>query len=175
MGCDKRMLSRVIFMRPQNAEEYGGDCALDYERIFRDYKDDVYRLAICYTNSRADAEDVCQTVFLKLMEQKSFQPGKEKQWLLRVTANECKNLLRSHWWKTTVPMDESLSVEPPLINETLQAVLSLEPKYRVAVYLHYYEMLSTQEIATLLHITQSTVTTQLSRARKLLKSKLEEE
>ena len=148
---------------------------MDYERIFRDYKDDVYRLAICYTNSRADAEDVCQTVFLKLMEQKSFQPGKEKQWLLRVTANECKNLLRSHWWKTTVPMDESLSVEPPLINETLQAVLSLEPKYRVAVYLHYYEMLSTQEIATLLHITQSTVTTQLSRARKLLKSKLEEE
>ena len=148
---------------------------MDHERLFRDYKDDVYRLAICYTRSREDAEDVCQTVFLKLMEQKSFQPGKEKQWLLRVTANECKNLLRSHWWKTTVPMDESLSVEPPLINETLQAVLSLEPKYRVAVYLHYYEMLSTQEIATLLHITQSTVTTQLSRARKLLKSKLEEE
>lgn len=148
---------------------------MDYERIFRDYKDDVYRLAICYTRSRADAEDVCQTVFLKLMEQKSFQPGREKQWLLRVTANECKNLLRSHWWKTTVPMDESLSVEPPLVNDTLQAVLSLEPKYRVAVYLHYYEMLSTQEIATLLHITQSTVTTRLSRARKLLKSKLEEE
>ena len=169
------MPSCVIFMRPQNAEEYGGDCVLDHERIFRDYKDDVYRLAICYTRSREDAEDVCQTVFLKLMEQKRFQPGREKQWLLRVTANECKNLLRFHWWKTTVPMDESLSAEPPQVNETLQAVLSLEPKYRVAVYLHYYEMLSTKEIATLLHITQSTVTTRLSRARKLLKSKLEEE
>lgn len=148
---------------------------MDHERLFRDYKDDVYRLAICYTRSREDAEDVCQTVFLKLMEQKRFQPGKEKQWLLRVTANECKNLLRSNWWKNTVPMDESLSAEPPQVNETLQAVLSLEPKYRVVVYLHYYEMLSTQEIATLLHITQSTVTTRLSRARKLLKSKLEEE
>ena len=117
---------------------------------------------------------MCQTVFLKLMEQKSFQAGKEKQWLLRVTANECKNLLRSHWWKTTVPMDESLSVEPPQVNETLQAVLSLEPKYRVVVYLHYYEMLSTQEIANLLHITRSAVTTRLSRARSQLKSKLEE-
>lgn len=147
---------------------------MDYAAIFREYRDDVYRLAICYTKSREDAEDVCQTVFLKLMEQKSFQPGKEKQWLLRVTANECKNLLRSHWWKTTVPMDETVSVEPPEVNETLQAVLSLEPKYRVVVYLHYYEMLSTQEIASLLHITRSAVTTRLSRARALLKPKLEE-
>jgi RNA polymerase sigma-70 factor (ECF subfamily) len=147
---------------------------LDYAAIFREYLDDVYRLAICYTNSREDAEDVCQTVFLKLMEQKSFQPGKEKQWLLRVTANECKNLLRSHWWKTTVPMDDTVSVEPPEVNETLQAVLSLEPKYRVVVYLHYYEMLSTQEIASLLHITRSAVTTRLSRARQMLKTKLEE-
>lgn len=147
---------------------------MDYAAIFRVYRDDVYRLAICYTKSREDAEDVCQTVFLKLMEQKSFQPGKEKQWLLRVTANECKNLLRSHWWKTTVPMDESISVEPPEENETLQAVLSLEPKYRVVIYLHYYEMLSTEEIAKLLHITRSAVTTRLSRARALLKPKLEE-
>ena len=147
---------------------------MDYAAIFREYRDDVYRLAICYTKSREDAEDVCQTVFLKLMEQKSFQPGKEKQWLLRVSANECKNLLRSHWWKTTVPMDETVSVEPPEVNETLQAVLSLEPKYRVVIYLHYYEMLSTEEIGKLLHITRSAVTTRLSRARALLKPKLEE-
>ena len=147
---------------------------MDYAAIFREYRDDVYRLAICYTKSREDAEDVCQTVFLKLMEQKSFQPGKEKQWLLRVTANECKNLLRSHWWKTTVPMDDTVSVEPPEVNETLQAVLSLEPKYRVVIYLHYYEMLSTEEIGKLLHITRSAVTTRLSRARQMLKEHLKE-
>ena len=147
---------------------------MDYAAIFREYRDDVYRLAICYTKSREDAEDVCQTVFLKLMEQKSFQPRKEKQWLLRVTANECRNLLRSHWWKTTVPMDETVSVEPPEVNETLQAVLSLEPKYRVVIYLHYYEMLSTEELGKLLHITRSAVTTRLSRARQMLKEHLKE-
>ena len=147
---------------------------MDYAAIFRAYRDDVYRLAICYTKSQEDAEDVCQTVFLKLMEQKSFQPGKEKQWLLRVTANECKNLLRSHWWKTTVPMDETVSVEPPEVNETLQAVLSQEPKYRVVIYLHYYEMLSAEEIGKLLHITRSAVTTRLSRARQMLKEHLKE-
>lgn len=147
---------------------------MDHAQLFRDYRDDVYRLAVCYTKSREDAEDVCQTVFLKLLEQKTFQPGKEKQWLLRVTANECKNLLRCHWWKTTVPMEDTLAVDPPEVNEVLQSVLALEPKYRVVVYLHYYEMLSTQEIAGLLHITRSAVTTRLSRARALLKTKLKE-
>lgn len=148
---------------------------MDYAQIFRDYRDDVYRLAVCYTRSREEAEDVCQTVFLKLLEQKNIASGKEKQWLMKVAANECRNLLRSHWWKTTVPMEDTISVEPPQVNETLQAVLSLEPKYRIVVYLHYYEMLSTEEIGKLLHITRSAVTTRLSRARAMLKSKLKED
>ena len=147
---------------------------MNYSEIFHQYKDDVYRLAISYTKSREDAEDICQTVFLKLMEQKDFLPGREKAWLMQVTANECRNLLRSHWWKTTVSMDDTLSVDVPEINEVLQSVLSLKPKYRVVVYLFYYEMLSTEEIAKLLHIKRSCVTTRLSRAREILKSKLEE-
>lgn len=147
---------------------------LDIQDLFCRYRDDVYRLAISYTRSRADAEDVCQSVFLKLLEQKDFHPGKEKQWLLRVTANECKNLLRSHWWKTTVSMEETLSIDPPELNETLQCILSLPPNYRVVVYLHYYEGMTAQEIARLLHITPSAVTTRLSRARTMLKPKLEE-
>ena len=147
---------------------------MNYSEIFHQYKDDVYLLAISYTKSREDAEDICQTVFLKLMEQKDFLPGREKAWLMQVTANECRNLLRSHWWKTTVSMDDTLSVDAPEINEVLQSVLSLKPKYRVVVYLFYYEMLSTEEIARLLHIKRSCVTTRLSRAREILKSKLEE-
>lgn len=146
----------------------------DISQLFYKYRDDVYRLAVSYTRSREDAEDVCQTVFLKLMEQKPIDPGKEKHWLLRVTANECRNLLRCHWWRTTVPMEDTLCVEPPEVNEILQSVLALEPKYRVVVYLHYYEMLSTEEIASLLHITRSAVTTRLSRARQMLKTELEE-
>lgn len=148
---------------------------MDHAQIFRDYRDDVYRLAVCYTRSREEAEDVCQTVFLKLLEQKNIVTGKEKQWLMKVAANECRNLLRSHWWRTTVPMEDTISVEPPQVNETLLAVLSLEPKYRIVVYLHYYEMLSTEEIGKLLHITRSAVTTRLSRARAMLKSKLKED
>ena len=54
----------------------------DVSRLFRQYRDDVYRLALSYTRSAAEAEDVCQSVFLKLMEQRSLAPGKEKAWLM---------------------------------------------------------------------------------------------
>ena len=142
--------------------------------LFRLYRDDVYRLAVCYTHNTQEAEDVCQTVFLKLLEQERIDPGKEKAWLMRVTANQCKNLLRSGWWKKTLPMDEQLSVAPPEVNETLQAVMALEPKYRVVFYLHYCEGYAAKEIAELLGISTTAVTTRLSRARQMLKLKLTE-
>lgn len=147
---------------------------LNIEALFRKYKDDVYRLALSYTKSTQEAEDVCQTVFLKLMEQMQITPGKEKAWLMQVTANTCRNLLRSAWWKRTVPMEESMQISVTQENGIFQAVMALPPKYRVLVYLRYYEELSTREMAQLLHISQSAVTTRLTRARHMLKDQLKE-
>ena len=144
------------------------------EPLFRSYKDDVYRLALSYTKSIQEAEDVCQTVFLKLLEQKEITPGKERAWLMQVTANTCRNLLRSAWWKRTVPMEETLPAVDPQCTDTWEKVMALPPKYRVLIYLRYYEELSTKEMAQLLHISQSNVTTRLNRARQMLKSALEE-
>ncbi len=134
----------------------------------------MYRLALSYTRSPQEAEDVCQTAFLKLMEQKHITPGKEKAWLMQVTANQCRNLLRSAWWKKTEPLEDILPAPVKEKDDVCQAVMSLEPKYRVVIYLHYYEAYSTKEIAQLLHISQSAVTTRLDRARKQLRPKLEE-
>ena len=145
------------------------------ELLFQKYKDDVYRLAVSYTKSRQDAEDVCQNVFLKLMRQQNIDPGKEKSWLMQVTANECRSLLRSHWWRTTVPMDEQLAVSGPEADSVSEALMHLNPKYRVVLYLHYYEGFSSSEIARLLKISQSAVTTRLSRGRRELKKLLQEE
>ena len=145
------------------------------ELLFHKYKDDVYRLAVSYTRSRQDAEDVCQNVFLKLMKQPQIDPGKEKSWLMQVTANECRSLLRSHWWRTTVSIEDTLSVSGPETSGVLEALMQLDPKYRVVVYLHYYEGFHTSEIAGLLKISQSAVTTRLSRARRELKSILQED
>lgn len=147
---------------------------LDIETLFEQYRDDVYRLALSYTKSVQDAEDVCQTVFLKLMEQKRIEVGKERAWLMQVTANRCKNLLRSGWWKRTVPMEEALPAPDPQYTDTWDIVMALPPKYRVLVYLRYYEELTIREMAELLHISQSAVTTRLSRARQMLREQLQE-
>ena len=144
------------------------------ESLFETYHNDVYRLAVSYTKSIQEAEDVCQDVFLKLMEQKHIQPGKEKAWLMQVTANQCRSLLRSGWWKKTASLEDAAPEEAASTDDILGIVLALPPKYRVVIYLHYYEGYSTEEIAKLLKISRSAVTTRLQRARNLLKPLLEE-
>ena len=147
---------------------------MNLEALFQRYKDDVYRLALSYTRNPQEAEDVCQTAFLKLMEQEHITPGKEKPWLMQTAANACRNLLRSSWWKGTTALDETLAAEERGLDHVQRSVMSLPPKYRVVVYLHYYEQYTTAEIAELLHISRSAVTTRLDRARKQLKPLLEE-
>lgn len=146
----------------------------DVENLFCRYKDDVYRLALSYTRNTQEAEDACQTVFLKLMEQKDIVPGKERAWLMQVTANTCRNLLRSSWWKKTVELDETVAAPERADTGVYQAVMGLTPKYRVVVYLYYYECCSTREIADILKISQNTVTTRLGRARAMLRQQLKE-
>lgn len=147
----------------------------DIELLFNTYRDDVYRLAVSYTRNIHEAEDICQTVFLKMLEQKRLQPGKEKAWLMQVTANQCRSLLRSTWWKTTVTLDDAVLTEPLRTNEILRSVMELPPNYRVVIFLHYYEGYTTAEIAKLLKISQTAVTTRLTRAREALKRKLKED
>ena len=148
---------------------------MDMEMPFRLYKDDVYRLALSYTKSVQEAEDVCQSVFLKLLQQERITPGKEKAWLMQVTANHCRNLLRSSWWRKTTSLVEIPMMVQPKNTDVCQAVMALPPKYRVVIYLRYYEELTTAEMGKLLHISQTAVTTRLSQAREMLKQHLKEE
>ena len=142
--------------------------------LFHRYKDDVYRLALSCTRSPQEAEDICQSVFLKLMEHPHITPGKEKAWLMQVTVNQCRSLLRSHWWSRTAPMEESLPAPSAESDGLRETVMALDPKYRVVIYLYYYEQYSVKEIAELLRISPSNVSTRLFRARELLRKRLEE-
>lgn len=145
-------------------------------RLFHQFKDPVYRLALSFTGSTADAEDVTQTVFLKLMEQQpDLTPGKERAWLFQVTVNECRSLHRRLWRRSTVSLDEALAVAAPEQRQLLEEVMKLKAKDRAVLYLFYYEGFSTEEIGQMLHISQSAVTTRLHRARKNLKATLEQE
>ena len=152
----------------------------EFAQATRTYGDTVYRVAFHALNSREDAEDVTQTVLLKLYECKTEFESEEhrKHWILRVAVNESRKLLRSFWRRTSVPLEEwqeAAAVEDPAKAEVLEAVMALEPKYRVAVYLYYYEGLSVAETAAAMKANASTVQTWLLRARARLRKELSEE
>ncbi len=150
-----------------------------YQEMVRKYADMVYRIAINYTKSRFDAEDVVQNVFLKLYTQeKLVQDGEYlKRWLIRVTINECKNLLAAFWRKNTVSIEEEYP-EPvfstPEKSDLYYAVMELPVKYRIVIHLFYYEGYSSREIGSLLNIREQAVRTRLVRGRKMLKQQLKE-
>lgn len=142
------------------------------------YIDTVYRVAFNCIRSAADADDVTQNVFLKLLKTDTSFESQEhiRNWLIRVTINECKNLVRARWWRHESYEDyaATLTFDNPVHSDLFYAVMELPQKYRLPIYLHYYEEYTTQEIADILKISKNTVCTQLKRGRELLRKSLTE-
>lgn len=152
---------------------------LSAEDAFRQFGDRVFSAAFSATGSKEDADDVVQDTFLKYWntDQDFADENHIKAWLLRVAINRSRDLLRSFWHRKKVPWEdymEALPFEEPEDKDLFEAVMELPRKYRVTIHLHYYEDLSVSEIAGILHTTEGTVKSQLSRGRKLLKTKLME-
>ena len=144
------------------------------------YKNMVYRIALNYLRVPSDADDVVQDAFLKLYTYKKEFESEEhmRNWLIRVSANICKNALRSPWRKKRAEYDDLMSVtyfDTHEQSELYKQVMNLSEKYRVTLYLFYYEEMSVSDIAKVLKISQTSVTTRLSRARQLLKKEIEKE
>lgn len=147
--------------------------AVRLSELFALYGDDVYRFAYSFTRHRADAEDVCQSVFCRLAEGRAkLEPGKEKAWLLACTANACKNRFRFLRRWESVPLEEAASIPDDSSRAVLEAVLSLPEKYRAPVHLYYYEGYSQKEIADILGLSLTAVQTRMQRARAMLKEVL---
>ena len=139
--------------------------------------DMVRRLCMVHLKNYADTEDIFQTVFLKYaLASVSFDSEEhEKAWLIRVTLNACRDLLRSVFRSRTVSLEE-LVEQPARLpadhREVLEAVLSLPARYRDVVYFHYYEDYTAPEIARILGKNVNTIYTRLTRAKGLLREKL---
>ncbi|MFQ6841014.1 MAG: RNA polymerase sigma factor, partial [Agathobaculum sp.] len=140
------------------------------------YSDLILRLSYTYLKSTHDAEDICQTVFLKLLTsgQTFDSPAHEKAWIIRTTANACKDALRSTFRRRTVALEAAASTAAPEAPDSavLEAVMELPENYREAVYLHYFEGYSVREIAGLLGRSEAAVTAHLSRGRHKLRTTL---
>ncbi len=152
----------------------------DYKRTIIDkYFNMIYKLALAETRDVHLAEDVTSDVFLKYMETKKLFESEEhiKAWLLRVTINQSRSVFSSSWFKKTVPLEETLEAAgiPEEESEVYLAVMKLPEKYRTVIHLFYYEDFSVSQIAKILNSKESTVKSQLLRARGLLKDALKGE
>lgn len=138
----------------------------------------VYKLALVLLGSVADAEDVAQTVFLKVWEKnpKFKDADHETAWLLTTTRNQCRDLQKSAFRKKRASLEDapekSIPLKSDIDNELWQALQSLPEKYRIVLYLHYYEGYPLKDLSILLGRGISTLQTQLATGRKLLKEGL---
>ncbi len=147
------------------------------EEFVRKHEGRLYRTAVAIMGNRADAEDIVQDAFIKVLEKRpDFEsPEHEIAWLIRVTVNLCRSRLRSKWWKKTVPLLDSYPARSESEQQLMETILSLPAKYRIVLHLFYYEGYSTREIAEVTDQKESTVRSLLTRARQKLGALLKEE
>lgn len=155
----------------------------EIERLMDAYGDDVMRTAYMYLKDVHRCEDAFQEVFIRIYKKlRGFRgESSEKTWILRITINVCKDMLRSSWLKRVLLADtpktgggdaEKEAVENDAKRRLFNEVTSLPVPFRDAVILYYYHGLPTAEISRALGVAEGTVRSRLSRAREILKGKL---
>lgn len=153
---------------------------MDSERIrdiYDRYFDTIYRICFLYMKNEADTLDAVQETFLRLMQSgfMEYSQEKTKAWLIVTASNYCKKQL-GHWWRKKREVFEETVLEnrgEQMLHPVVEAVQALPGKYRILIYLYYYEGYKTGEIGSMLGISASTVQTRLAKARKLLKLEIE--
>lgn len=146
----------------------------ELERCILLYRNTVYRLAYSYLKNREDAEDISQEAFVKLYASKeSFASDDNvKAWLIRVTVNLCKNLLKASYRKNRTESFAEAVSPPPDTDHMGEYIGRLKPEYSSVLYLFYYEGYSVKEIAEICRISSVAVRTRLSRGRDKLREML---
>ena len=151
----------------------------EYTQAVERHLDMVYRIAFNWSRHPPDAEDASQEVMLRLWRTGTdFQREEQlRRWLVKVTVNECKRISLRPWRQRTAALEDC---DGPVFEdrekqELFDAVMELPGKYRVPLYLYYYEGYAVNEVGELLGLRPSTVQTRLARGREKLKKMLTEE
>lgn len=175
-------MEKILFLQASNQKT---ESAVSLERtkeeitvLYDQHIDMVYRICFSLLGNKADAEDAAQAVFLKLMksDMRFVDTEHEKAWLITTARNQCRDIHRQWWRKNVVALDKITETAAADIyassGETMDAVMRLQPKLRIVVYLHYYEGYKLSEIADLLELNINTVKTQIRAAKRQLKIEL---
>ncbi len=151
---------------------------LNVENFVKKYADLVYRVAFTMLKNKENTEDVFQDVFMKLCTGNiSFlNEEHEKAWIIKVTKNQCLDFLKRSSNKPKEELEENIVGETQNDNSyILDEVMKLPEKFRIVIYLFYFEGYKINEISSILDENESTLKSRLVKARELLKERLKEE
>ena len=145
------------------------------EEIVEKYSNMIIQIAYQNVFNKSDAEDITQEVFIKLMKKIGTFVSEEhmKAWIIRVTINLSKDYNKSFQNKNTTAIDEELKYYDKEIQDTFKEIEKIKPEYRNIIYLYYYQGYKINEISKILSMNSNTVSSYLTRARKELKTILE--
>lgn len=149
----------------------------EIKRVIQVHGNLLYRTALVILGNPHDTQDVLQEVLLKYMEKSpDFRDeNHEKAWLLKVTANLCRDFLRFNKRHAYVSIDELETIcSQPRQQETLKEVFNLPPKFKTVLLLHYVEGYQLKEIAEILSISENAVKKRLQRGKEALKQRIKE-
>ena len=151
------------------------DC---FDEVMERYSDLIYRVAYANVKVKADADDVFQEVWCRYYQKNKVFESEEhrRNWLINVTLKCCKKIYSSVRYKRTVLTDDLSLLQNKLPRkdfEIYHTVINLPEKYRIPIYLYYYEGFSVNEISHITNTNASTVRSQMKRGREKLKEILE--
>lgn len=151
----------------------------EFESKYKLYGDMLYKIAFLYMGNPEDAEDILQEVFIKLLySAPSFKDiNHEKAWLIRVTQNKCRDVLKSSERRNRhvdYDLSEYVKTDNDMQLDVIKKVISLPDKYKSAIILYYYYDYSVSEISQILKTSSAAVKMRLKRGRDILKIGLEE-
>ncbi|MEP6537899.1 MAG: RNA polymerase sigma factor [Bryobacteraceae bacterium] len=151
---------------------------VELEQMFHDHRTRVFRAAYRITGNINDAEDVLQTVFLRLARREDPAAVQNlESYLYRAAINAALDLLRSRKTSANVPLDEAvsptqdsfafsaLSHSPDLRVWLRQALAKLSARHAEMFALRYMEGYDNREIAAMLDTSQAVVAVTLHRTR----------
>lgn len=144
----------------------------DIETLVHNHGNMLFRLCVMILGNASDAEDVIQETMIKYLQKapKFENAEHEKAWLIKVSTNHCKDVLRFRRKHQMVDIEQVKEfVKDESDREIIDALMTLPEKYKVVLLLHYVEGYSTKEIAEMIDKTTSAVKMRLQKGRTLLK------
>lgn len=148
-----------------------------FSDMYEKHAKSVYGICLMYLKNKDDAEEAVTETFIRIMQANpAFEnDAHARAYLIQTAVNISKNLLKSGWHRNVVKDEDVLMyMATPEEESVMEELLQLPPKYRVVLYMHYYEGYKAQEIADMMKVSLSAVLSRLARGRKKLKDILTE-